>query len=128
MRLLPLLLLVACTDLPVDEWDGDVDDADTNVPPTHPLEDCPGNAPGGPVEPPGGRPIAKEKKCGNEPTRQECLECCDWNFRYVWGEKCNRIKNERKRRLCWEEAENYKRPDCQANCRQPIFDAIGPTP
>ena len=43
-----LLFLVACTDLPVDEWSGaEVDDADGNAQPTHPLEDCPGNAPGG---------------------------------------------------------------------------------
>ena len=99
-----LLFLVACTDLPVHEWSAAEDDADSNAPPTHPLEDCPGNAPGGPVaDPPGGsvgRPIPAPRDCTQEPTWEQCYACCDWNFENVWGEMCRRIKNRDERNLC----------------------------
>ena len=120
-----LLLLVACTDdvLSVDEWNGEADDAEatTNSQPTHGLEDCPGNAPGGPVESPIKRPIPPERDCTKEPDAETCKLCCDWNADRVWGERCRRIKDERKRNACWWDLENKKRPECQRACPRTAF-------
>jgi hypothetical protein len=116
---LVLFLLVGCTDdLPLSDVDGEID-ADGVA--THNPDNCPGGG-GGEVEPSGGgdeppkRPIPKPRDCTKETDREACYQCCDWNSKHVWEERCKRIKDDKKRGECWRDLENRLRPECQRAC------------
>jgi hypothetical protein len=117
-----ILLLVGCTDdlpMSVDDQSVDTDD-DADAAPTHNPDLCPGG--GTQPDIPGKRkPIPKPKDCTKEPDRESCYQCCDWNSKNVWEERRKRIKDDDKRRMCWEELESRLRPECQAACPRTAF-------
>jgi hypothetical protein len=82
------------------------------------------SGPGGPGPGGGGgggptTPIPDRKDCTGLGVR-ECEECCYFNFRYVDGERCNRMKKgSEKRRQCQERAaeENAR---CLRECHRVV--------
>jgi hypothetical protein len=71
---------------------------------------------------PGKQPIRKE--CGPDQGHEECYACCYYNHDHVDGWKCRRIKNDNKRRECWEKAAKTL-GDCQRGCPPPPVITIG---
>jgi hypothetical protein len=125
--LIQTLIMVGCAtaDPSSEEWGLDDDDgvATVAVAPTHDPELCPGGGTGGDGGEPGGGPgdQPERKRCLPSNPDDICLDCCWYNHDHVDGWKCRRIKNEKKRRACWERAN-----ETLAKCQREDCDRYGP--
>ena len=77
-----------------------------------------------PLPGPGKGRIPDERDCTGIDDPVQCRNCCEWNVDYVWGERCNRMRNKKKKAICWEETEQ-KRGRCHKGCPREIETITG---
>jgi hypothetical protein len=122
-----LTMVLAAVGCVADDDDDEHDlsaseEAESTAAPTHDPTgpNCPGGS-GGP-EPSGGPGDQPERKrCLPSNPDEICLDCCWYNHYYVDGWKCRQIKHEKKRRACWERAN-----ETLAKCQREDCDRYGP--